>query len=125
MKFLHVGFAVENLDESVKLWQSLGFEVVNKFEKQEPKAHVIVVKDKNGSNLELWEFTDKNHPLQKIIGKHIGLACEDAQADAQKLVDAGFKEVIPFTKGVTVDYLFLQDGFGTNYELTQAKDKHE
>ena len=121
MKLAHVGLAVKNLGEAKKLWNSLGFLVEKEFEKSEPRAKVAVLRDGSGGRLELWEFDQSSDPLIKVIGKHAAFLCEDARADAANLIANGFKEVVPFTEGVTLDYIFLQDELGAFYELAQPK----
>lgn len=120
MKLNHFGFAVGDLDEAIALYEKLGFLLSRRFEKPEPKADVASMKDANGAGLELWQFNEE-HPLNAYIGRHAAFICGDVRADAQKLVEAGFTEVIPFTEGVILDYIFAQDGYGTVFELAQEK----
>lgn len=122
MKLVHIGLAVEDLEEAKKLWEDMDFVVENEFEKDEPKAKVAMVHDGKGGRLELWEFERTDTQFAKIVGRHIAFVCDDAKAEAEKLKKQGFKEVIEFTQGVTLDYLFLRDSFGTFYELAQLKN---
>jgi catechol 2,3-dioxygenase-like lactoylglutathione lyase family enzyme len=120
MKLNHAGFTVQNLEEAIELYQKLGFTLSRKFEKPIPKAQVASMKDTNGVGLELWQFAE-DHPLNTYIGRHIAFLCDDVRADAKVLTNAGFKEVIPFTEGVVLDYIFVQDTEGTVFELAQEK----
>jgi catechol 2,3-dioxygenase-like lactoylglutathione lyase family enzyme len=43
-RVLHTGIEVADLATAISLYTSLGFEVVNEFEKPEPKAKVATVK---------------------------------------------------------------------------------
>lgn len=121
MKLAYAGIAVTNLEEAIALWEGLGFKLKQQFEKQAPKARAASLKDENGGGIELWQFDDNDEGLAKIVGRHIAFICEDARHDAEKLKAKGFREVIPFTEGVTLDYLFLEDDNGTYYELAQEK----
>jgi catechol 2,3-dioxygenase-like lactoylglutathione lyase family enzyme len=121
MKLWHAGIAVKDLRESIRHWESLGFSIKQQFEKDEPAAHAALMVDDQGTGVELWQFTGDS-PLNKYIGRHIAFMCDDAQATAQKFLSQGFKEVIPYTKGVMVSYIFLEDEFGTYFEFAEVKD---
>lgn len=121
MKLWHAGFAVEDIEQAITLWESLGFKVKEKFEKGEPAAHAALLEDERGVGVELWQFTG-NSPLNKFVGRHIAFKCDDAKREAEKLKNYGFSEVIPYTQGVMVNYIFLQDKFGTYFELAEVKE---
>lgn len=120
MQFNHIGFTVTDIEAAIKLYESLGFQLTRRFEKPEPRAHVASMQDGNGAGLELWQFTDE-HPLKKYIGRHTAFICDDVRRVANELLESGFKEVIPFTEGVILDYIFVQDEHGLVYELAQEK----
>lgn len=101
-------------------WASKGYKLIQKFEKDEPPAHAALVEDDHGVGLELWEFTGDSL-LNKLVGHHVAFKCHDARQTAQELKAKGYKEVIPFTKGVMVNYIYMQDKFGNNYELAEVK----
>jgi catechol 2,3-dioxygenase-like lactoylglutathione lyase family enzyme len=42
-RVLHTGISVADLDNAIALYESLGFEITNRFEKPEPKARVATV----------------------------------------------------------------------------------
>jgi catechol 2,3-dioxygenase-like lactoylglutathione lyase family enzyme len=121
MKLGHVGLAVKKLEEAKAFWSDRGFVVEKEFEKDEPKARAAVLHDGSNGRLELWEFDQADTEFAKIVGRHIAFICDDVKTEAEKLKKHGFKEVIPFTQGVTLDYLFVQDEFSTFYELAQLK----
>lgn len=121
VRLWHAGFAVSDLDEAISLWQSLGFAVKHKFEKAEPAAHAAMLVDQGGGGVELWQFTGDS-PLNEFVGRHVAFKCGDARQTAARMVEAGFTEVIPYTEGIMVNYIFLQDGFGTYFELAEVKD---
>jgi catechol 2,3-dioxygenase-like lactoylglutathione lyase family enzyme len=121
MKLWHAGFKVDDLEKAIKVWEKLDFKVKQKFEKGEPSALAALLEDDRGVGVELWQFNEES-PLNEFIGRHIAYKCDDAQATAELLKQHGYKEVIPFTKGVMVNYIFLQDEFGTNIELAEVKE---
>lgn len=121
MKFWHAGFAVKDIDGAVTLWESFGYSLKQKFEKDDPAAHAALMEDDRGVGVELWQFTG-NSPLNEYVGRHLAFKCEDAHKTAEQLKKHGFKEVIPFTKGVMVNYIFLSDECGTFFELAEVKE---
>jgi catechol 2,3-dioxygenase-like lactoylglutathione lyase family enzyme len=120
MKLAHVGFSVEDIEAAVGLWTDLGFTVTKRFKKPEPKALVASLKDANGGGLELWQF-QAEHPLRTYIGRHAAFLSQDVRADVARLTAAGYKEVIPYTEGVVLNYIFVQDPFGMTYEIAEEK----
>jgi catechol 2,3-dioxygenase-like lactoylglutathione lyase family enzyme len=120
MKLAHIGFSVENIESAVELWGTLGFTVYRRFEKPEPKALVASLKDADGGRIELWQFLS-DHPLNAYIGRHAAFLSEDVRADVAQLKTVGFTEVIPYTEGVVLNYVFVQDQFGMNYEIAEEK----
>ena len=121
MKLWHAGIAVKDLEESIKLWESLGFRLTQKFEKGEPAAHAAQLEDPAGGAVELWQFTGDS-PLNEYVGRHIAFKVDDAAVTADILKQVGFREVIPYTQGVTVNYIFVADEFGAYYELAEVKE---
>ncbi len=121
MKLWHAGFAVKDIEEAITLWQSLGFAVKNKFEKSDPKAYAAIMEDQTGTGVELWQFTGDS-PLNEYVGRHIAFKCDDTKQTAKRLIDAGYEEIIPYTEGVVVNYIFLKDSFGMYFELAEVKD---
>lgn len=121
MRLWHAGIAVKDLDEAIALWEHLGFKVKQKFEKDEPAARAALLEDKGGQGVELWQFTG-NSPLNQYVGRHIAFKCDDATNVAEQLKKQGFTEVIPYTRGVMVNYIFLQDEFGTYFEFAEVKE---
>lgn len=120
MRLVHAGFRVQNLEEAIRLYGELGFTVSRRFEKPEPKARVAMLSSGEGPGIELWQFAE-DHPYVEFIGRHVAFMCDDARKDAKRLVRSGFRIVIPFTEGVILDYIFVQNQFGLVYELAQKK----
>jgi catechol 2,3-dioxygenase-like lactoylglutathione lyase family enzyme len=120
MKLAHIGLAVEDIEAAITLWDELGFVVTKRFEKPEPKALVAHLQDAQAGTLELWQF-QQDHPLNGFIGRHAAFISDDVRADVARLVAAGYKEVIPYTEGVVLNYMFVQDQFGMSYEIAEEK----
>ena len=117
---LHTGVAVADLDGAVALYKSLGFDVVNQFDKPEPKARVATVK-KGDAAFELWQFQDAAHPQVAFIRNHIAIYSDDLAADVEQLERAGYELVIPITEGVIMRYAFVRDAAGCCYEIATQK----
>jgi lactoylglutathione lyase len=119
-KVLHTGIEVSDLVKTIALYETLGFEVINTFEKPEPKAHVATVR-KGETAFELWQFEDKEHPQVQYIRSHIAFYSDDLAKDVQKLMASGYDLVIPITDGVVLRYAFVQDPSGACYEIATEK----
>jgi catechol 2,3-dioxygenase-like lactoylglutathione lyase family enzyme len=76
-KFWHVGLSVANLEDGIAEYQKLGFEVSQKFETPEPKAHAAHMLHPNGSGIELWEWLEKDHPQIEFIKRHMAFESDD------------------------------------------------
>ncbi len=118
-KFLHVGFEVDNLEQSIAFYNKLGFEVKKQFDKPEPKAKAAHITNTDGTTFELWQFIDKNHPQVKYVRQHIAVESDNLESDIQELVNSGCELVIPITKGVTLTYAFVKDPSGNYIEVGQ------
>ena len=119
---LHTGVEVADLAQAIDLYKGLGFEIVNQFDKPEPKAKVATVK-KGDTAFELWQFEDKTHPQVAFIRNHIAMYSDDLDSDVQRLVTQWYALVIPITEGVIMRYAFVQDAAGTCYEIATEKEK--
>ncbi|HEY1645632.1 MAG TPA: VOC family protein [Candidatus Saccharimonadales bacterium] len=117
--FLHTGIEVEDLDKAITLYIKLGFHVVNRFEKPEPRAYVAQLESENVTGVELWQFMDTKHPQVEYIRQHIAVASDNLEADIKELVRQGCEVVIPITKGVTLTYAFLRDPSGNYIEIAK------
>jgi catechol 2,3-dioxygenase-like lactoylglutathione lyase family enzyme len=123
-KFWHVGFGVENLDAAIAEYQALGFEIVRRFEKNEPKSLAAHMSHSNGSGVEMFQFIDKSHPQVEFIKHHIAFVTDDIDSDIKMLLDRGCEIVIPKTAGVTVkNFAFLRDANGQHIELAETSLK--
>lgn len=117
-KILHTGVEVADLTKAIELYESLGFKVVNQFEKTKTKIAIVT---KGESTFELLQFVDNDSPQVAFIRNHVAFASDDLENDVQQFVDNGYKLVIPITDGVMVRYAYLQDEAGACYEIATEK----
>jgi methylmalonyl-CoA epimerase len=94
-KINHIGVAVENLNEAMKLYrESLGFEIEGTEEVKEQKVKVAFI-PVGESRIELIESTDPNGLIAKFIKSrgegihHIALEVDHIEGALQKLKEGG------------------------------------
>ena len=119
-RILHTGIAVSDLENSIKLYESLGFNVTTRFEKPELEAKVVMV-TKDDTTFELFEFGNINHPQVEFIRNHVAIYSDSLEKDVDELLGKGYKLTIPITEGVIFRYAYIQDKVGTNYEIATNK----
>jgi catechol 2,3-dioxygenase-like lactoylglutathione lyase family enzyme len=118
-KVLHSGMGVNNLEQAIQLFISVGFKKVKEFHKTEPDADVVVM-SKGETAFELFQFDDE-HPHVEFIRNHVAFYSDAIEDDVAQLLKAGYKLTIPITEGVIFRYAYLQDASGTNYEIATEK----
>lgn len=119
-KFWHVGFSVNNLDNAIAQYESLGFKLVQRFEKTQPKSLAAHMNHPNGSGIEMFQFIDKNHPQVEFIKQHIAFISNNIEEDLKILESQGCQVVIPVTAGVTVKkFSFIRDPNEQYIELAE------
>lgn len=95
-KIDHVGIAVKNLDEAVKLWEALGLKVDEIEEVPEQKVRTAIF-HVGESRIELLEATSEDSPIAKFIAKrgegihHIALGVDNIEEHLEKLKEQGFR----------------------------------
>jgi len=94
-KINHIGVAVENLNEAMKLYsESLGLEIEGTEEVKEQRVKVAFI-PVGESRIELIESTDPNGPIAKFIKSrgegihHIALEVDHIEDALQKLKERG------------------------------------
>jgi len=94
-KISHIGVAVENLNEAMRLYnESLGLEIEGTEEVKEQKVKVAFI-PMGESRIELIESTDPNGPIAKFIKSrgegihHIALEVDHIEDALQKLKERG------------------------------------
>jgi len=94
-KIDHIGVAVENLNEAMRLYnESLGLKIEGTEEVKEQKVKVAFI-PVGESRIELIESTDPNGPIAKFIERkgegihHIALEVDNIEEALQKLKERG------------------------------------
>ncbi|ASI98987.1 methylmalonyl-CoA epimerase [Thermococcus celer] len=95
-KIDHVGIAVKNLDEAVKVWEGLGLKVDEIEEVPDQKVRTAII-HVGESRIELLEPTAEDSPIAKFIAKrgegihHIALGVDNIEEHLEKLKDKGYR----------------------------------
>ncbi|ALM73989.1 methylmalonyl-CoA epimerase [Thermococcus barophilus] len=127
----HVGIAVKNLDEAIKLWESLGLKVAEIEEVPEQKVRVAVFKV-GESRIELLEGTSEDSPISKFIAKrgegihHIALGVENIEEHLEKLKEQGFRLIDEKPRigagGAKIAFIHPKSINGVLLELCERKE---
>ena len=94
-KIDHVGIAVKNLDEAVKVWEGLGLRVDEIEEVPDQKVRTAII-HVGESRIELLEPTSEDSPIAKFIAKrgegihHLALGVDDIEAHLEELKERGY-----------------------------------
>lgn len=129
-KIDHVGIAVPNLEESIKLYQDLGFEFTGReiVEEQGVETAFFRVGE---SNLELLGATNPDSPIAKYIKKngdrggiqHIAVGVDDVEAELSRLKEKGYRLIDEVPKvgahGAKIAFLHPKSTSGVLLELCQ------
>ncbi|AIF69380.1 hypothetical protein PAP_04845 [Palaeococcus pacificus DY20341] len=92
----HIGIAVKNLDEAIKVWESLGLKVEEIEEVKDQKVRTAIF-HVGESRIELLEGTSEDSPISKFIAKrgegihHIALGVDNIEEHLKKLEEQGFR----------------------------------
>ncbi len=95
-KIDHVGIAVKNLDEAIKVWEGLGLKVEEIEEVPDQKVRTAII-HVGESRIELLEPTAEDSPIAKFIAKrgegihHIALGVDDIEAHLEELKEKGYR----------------------------------
>lgn len=95
-KIDHVGIAVKNLEEAMKVWEGLGLEVDEVEEVPDQKVRTAII-HVGESRIELLEPTAEDSPIARFIAKrgegihHIALGVENIEEHLTKLKEAGYR----------------------------------
>ncbi len=127
----HIGIAVKDLDEAIKMYESLGLTLDSTEEvpSQKLKVAFFTIGD---TRIELLAATADDSPIAKFIEKkgegiqHIALGVDDLKAELQEKSEKGFqlidKEPRPGAHGADIAFLHPKSTKGVLVEL--CKDKH-
>ncbi|AIU70710.1 methylmalonyl-CoA epimerase [Thermococcus eurythermalis] len=95
-KIDHVGIAVKNLDEAIKVWEGLGLKVEEIEEVPDQKVRTAIIHI-GESRIELLEPTAEDSPIAKFIAKrgegihHIALGVTNIEEHLKELKDKGYR----------------------------------
>ncbi|MCS7143802.1 MAG: methylmalonyl-CoA epimerase [Archaeoglobaceae archaeon] len=96
MKIDHIGIAVRNLDEAIKTFEALGFELEEIEEVKEQKVKVAMFPIGEG-RIELLEATSEDSTIAKFITSrgegihHIAVNVEKIESALKRAKDSGVK----------------------------------
>ncbi|WXG47089.1 MAG: methylmalonyl-CoA epimerase [Candidatus Atabeyarchaeum deiterrae] len=130
-KISHIGIAVRNMDEALKLYsETLGLKVsgIETVEEQKVKSAMIPIGE---SRIELMESTDPEGPVGKFITKrgegmhHISLEVDDIDKELAKLSKAGIELIDKKPRlgagGNKIAFVHPKSMHGVLLELTSRK----
>jgi methylmalonyl-CoA/ethylmalonyl-CoA epimerase len=95
-KIDHVGIAVKNLEDAIKVWEGLGLKVDEIEEVPDQKVRTAII-HVGESRIELLEPTAEDSPIAKFIAKrgegihHIALGVDNIEEHLEKLKEAGYR----------------------------------
>lgn len=117
----HVGIQVEDLEDSVQYYESLGFVTAGSFEYADAEFRATMMKSDNLGGIELFQFDNPGHELVEKIRRHSALETDDLDKDLQSFLDRGCELAIPITTGKVVKrYAYIKDQFGNYIELLET-----
>ena len=120
-RFLHLAVTVDDLAASMATYEALGMKEVERFESVSLGSSVVLLEDQHGTGIELWQFTDPNHPHVKIIEGHMAYESDSLEEDTQSLLNRGFTVAIPQAEDDTLRFVHLLSPDGKSIELCQYK----
>ncbi|EEB74057.1 methylmalonyl-CoA epimerase [Thermococcus sp. AM4] len=95
-KIDHVGIAVKNLEEAIKVWEGLGLKVEEIEEVPDQKVRTAIIRI-GESRIELLEPTAEDSPIAKFIAKrgegihHIALGVTNIEEHLKELKEKGYR----------------------------------
>ncbi|ASJ00150.1 methylmalonyl-CoA epimerase [Thermococcus gorgonarius] len=95
-KIDHVGIAVKNLEEAIKVWEGLGLKVDDIEEVPDQKVRTAIIHI-GESRIELLEPTAEDSPIAKFIAKrgegihHIALGVDNIEEHLKELKEKGYR----------------------------------
>ena len=131
-KIDHVGIAVKNLDEAVKVWEGLGLKVDEIEEVPDQKVRTAII-HVGESRIELLEPTSEDSPIAKFIAKrgegihHIALGVDDIEAHLEELKEKGYRLIDEKPRigagGAKIAFVHPKAVTGVLLELCERKTK--
>ncbi len=131
----HLGIAISNLNEGVKLYKDLlGFDLEGYEEVEEQKVKVAILNAHGKApNIELLEPTAEDSPIYKFIEKkgegihHIALGVKDIEKVLKDLKEAGIRLIDEVPRigagGKKIAFLHPKSTKGVLIELCEAQSE--
>ncbi|RLF26949.1 MAG: methylmalonyl-CoA epimerase [Thermoplasmata archaeon] len=123
----HIGIAVRNGEEAVRLYQLLGFRLTGKEYVEDQELWAYFLEGDDGSRIELLEPT--GGVIAKFIEKrgegihHIAVEVDDVRVLSKKLKEVGFRLIYEEPKkgarSTLVNFIHPKTSYGVLIELIQ------
>ncbi len=130
-KIDHIGIAVKNLDDAIKIWEGLGLKVdeIEEVPREKIRAAILHVGE---SRIELLEPTDENSAIAKFIAKrgegihHIALGVENIEEHMRDLKEKGYRLIYEEPKegagGARITFVHPKSTGGILLELCEREE---
>lgn len=130
-KIEHIGIAVKNIEESIKIYEQLLKTKCYKIEEVKSEGVKTAFFKIGESKIELLEATNPESPIAKFIDKrgmgmhHIAFDVTDIEAEIERLEKEGFQLIQKSPKdgadNKLIAFLHPKSTFGVLWELCQEK----
>ncbi len=131
-KIDHVGIAVKNLEEAMKVWEGLGLKVEEIEEVPDQKVRTAII-HVGESRIELLEPTAEDSPIAKFIAKrgegihHIALGVDNIEEHLAKLKEEGYRLIDEQPRigagGAKIAFIHPKAVTGVLLELCERKEE--
>ncbi|ASJ09547.1 methylmalonyl-CoA epimerase [Thermococcus siculi] len=131
-KIDHVGIAVKNLEEAMKVWEGLGLKVEEIEEVPDQKVRTAII-HVGESRIELLEPTADDSPIAKFIAKrgegihHIALGVDNIEEHLEKLKEEGYRLIDEQPRigagGAKIAFIHPKAVTGVLLELCERKEE--
>ncbi len=122
--FHHIAIPTKNLELSKKFYETLGFVLVNHWERENKELRALLLQHPDGWGIELVEHPDNEAWKSPAILEtlHVGIVVDNIDAKLADLKKINTKILQPPTEGITVKrYCFVSDPSGFPVELLEKK----
>ena len=130
-KIEHLGIAVDSIEESLKIYESLLGTSCYKLESVESEGVKTAFLQIGESKIELLQATNSDSPIAKFLSKkgkgihHIAFETDDIEAEIKRLVAQGFELIHQTPKdgadNKRIEFLHPKCTYGILVELCQEK----
>ena len=126
MKIDHIAIAVNNLEESAKIYkEALGLDSIE-FETVETEGVKVAILHLENGRIELMQPTNENSPIQKFLEKkgqglhHLALETDDINGEVSRMETCGIQflgKIRPGSAGTKVTFIHPKSLQGVLAEL--------